>query len=263
MTHNDRLNDTVRLSDMPFQGNRHEKRPVTMAQKLNHLEKIALQENVYATCCYDIRVCHGIAKALSMLFPHGRTNSIAPSLSRVAKVRRFLKVKVKRYVKIDETSSSQVPTVEELMLPNLFSADFLLHSRLRIKGKEVLTPCILPKIIWLAVSALNLETSLQQNPDVLLDDELPKDSQGRYIASIHECDIPTIAHWLMHYCIIPGGPWTIYGAVCKGLAVEDQDPLPTFHQMQAKLLQTKERKTGPLPFVDTPKNVKIVYDSTK
>eukprot|EP00977_Amphora_coffeiformis_P022120 scaffold10501_cov141-Amphora_coffeaeformis.AAC.7 len=252
-------------SKVPLKGKTRSSPPLTLAQKLSRLERIALQETEFAKCCYDIRVCHGIAKALTMLFPNGRTDSFAPSQSRVEKVRRFLKVKVKRYTQVGEATASPLPSVEVLMRPDLFSVDLCLHSHLRIQGKEVITPCILPKVIWLSVSALNLETSLKKQPNDPLDleAELPKDSQGRYVASIHESDIPTIAQWLMHYCIIPGGPWTIYGAVCNGLAVEDEDELPTFQQMQAKLFKPNGQKQRSLPFVNTPKNIAIVYDNTK
>lgn len=238
-------------------------------ERMNRLEMYALYKNPFGKCCYSLRACRGIAKALIMLFPNGRNgkSSSMPTKATIEKVKRFLKVKVKRHLNDNEMSTS-LPTLQDLLIPSLFSVDLQVHSHLRIQGKEVLTPCVLPKLIWLAVSALNLKTSTnltmnENNASLDQEEDLPKDSRGRYVTYIHESDIPQVAHWLMMYCIIPGGPWTVYGAVSAGLpAIEEKESNPQqFQKMQARLLQTdqKTRKTTPLPFVDTPKNVAFVY----
>ena len=235
---------------------------MSFAEKMNRLEKMAACHNPFYKCSWSLAACRGIAKAVLMLFPHGREGSSQPSKATIEKTRRFLKVKVKRHV---VTDGGDLPSVEMLLLPELFAADLGLHSHLRISGKEVLTPCVLPKIIWLAVSALNLQTRMsltEENPNVTLNQGLPKDGKGRHVAYLNEAEVPKIAQWLQLYCVIPGGPWSIYGAISAGLPVEDESVQKQgFQAMQAKLLQKDEQKTNKkLPFVNTPKTVAIVYN---
>ena len=202
--------------------------------KMQQLDRMARQENPFYNCCYSLDACRGIAKALQMLYPKGRSNGKPPSQATIDKVRRFLKVKVKRYTQLQPQSSS-LPTVEQLMLSNLFEADPALYSHLRIGGKEYLDPSVLPKTIWLACCALNIQAEMKTNPNA----QVPIDSEGRFIATIHESNVPDIAHWLMTYCVIPGGPWSVYGAVRGGLSVS---PAETDHfaTMQRRLLQSDD-----------------------
>lgn len=234
---------------------------LSFTERMNRLEKLAALSNPFYNAVWSLPATHGITKAIQMLFPNGRKKDgqpVKPSKATIEKTRRFLRAKVKRHVDANDQSTS-LPTVDDLMRPGLFEADLGLHSRLRIRGLEVLTPCVLPKIIWLAVSALQLQTKLADNPSASLDGDPPKDSKGRYVAHINQDDIPTVAQWLQTYCVIPGGPWSVAGAISEGLPVEQPEQLHPFQTMQAKLLQGDQRKTAKRPVVKTPKSVAIVY----
>lgn len=224
--------------------------------KMRHLDRLAKRVNPFYDFRCSLRGCHGIAKAIRMLYPNGRqTSSKPPSQATIDKVRRFLKVKVKRCTQ-DNDTTSLLPTVEQLMLPGLFEADLSLRSHIRICGKEYLDPSILHKTIWLAVCALNLQAELVDNPNA----QVPKNAQGQFVATIQECKIPDIAHWLMTYCVIPGGPWAIHEAVQGGLQVSSEEA-DRFAKMQARLLQKDSTGVpGHRNMKEGPTTVKIVHE---
>ena len=190
---------------------------------LDRLDENALLENPFGRCSYSMQACHGIAKALVMLFPNGRGETEKPpTTSKIEAVRRFLKVKVKRHTQINALFFSPLPTVEELLEPGLFSVDERVPTRLRIRGKEVITPCLLIRVIFGALA--------DNNPKKVT--FVPtQDSDGQFRQRVSTLDIPKIAAYLMEHCIIPGGAWTIYGSISNGNKMKSNN----FERLQSKL----------------------------
>ena len=217
----------------------------SVAEQIKLLDNLVTLGNPYGKCCYNMEACHGIAKALMMLFPKGRGDgSKMPSDALVVKVRRFLKVKVKRRVKLDDTCWD-LPSVEALLLPGLFSVDLNTPSHLRIQGREVLTLSLLPKTVWVAAACFNVQEKLQSQGKTAGDkvQDIPTDEMGRFVASVKHDDIPKIAQILTHRCIIPGGPWSVYRVICEQF-LHPSDKSKRFEDVQAQLLQSNNRNAG-------------------
>lgn len=219
---------------------------ILFKKALDELTENALVDNPYGACVYSMPACHGIAKALLMLYPKGRNETTKPpTTAKIEAARRFLRAKVKRHTQTNALSSP-LPTVEDLLQPGLFSVDDHLPSRLRIRGKEVVTPCLLGQVIFVAISRSSATAREQQagkDPETITA-VLTQDNDGNFKQRIRTLEIPNLVSFLMTHCIIPGGAWSIYGTISNAYMKSSYQCDNNFERLQLQLLELEKGSTA-------------------
>ena len=236
---------------------------ISVRQQFEEMDRFIEKSNPYGKVCYTTKMCHGLAKALWMLFPQtgGRGCSTSqqplPTPATINKTRKFLKTKVRRYT---DAKCSEMPSVETLLEPDLFAVDESLYSHLRIQGKEVIPICLLTKTIFLGASLLanvrrqehDHSTGTPAPTSSSSSSVILQDGSGRILARLDENDVPVIAAMLVDHNIIPGGPWAVYRAIYGNTASTVSHVSVTscspgnnsFAKMQARLFQGEVKHSG-------------------
>ena len=269
-----------------------------IVEQMNQLDQAVVAFNpLYGKCCYNLATCHGTSKALLILFPKDGcrrqlqtdgTTSPLPCQALIRKARKFLKQRVQHKRQEGDT---ELPSVETLMEPNLFAVDMSVPSRLRIRGKELLTPCIFPKTVFLSAHIIcgveKRKEDSTSSSSAAASAAAGEITKGGRTINVSTQEIPMIAAMLLLHCVLPGGPWSVYNLVCRDESDNDNkdedNPKDELHKtttpsrnddddgnhkklsftdVQAQFLQ-KEQSSAPPPSTRTKNSLATALEKQK